>query len=128
MRTRLSKINIITLGCAKNIYDSEILISQLRANSIEVEHESEKNDSRIEEAQITLSEMPEVPDPLPAPQSLGGLTKHISEDEESEESTGFDALSERADELSEEIEERAQIVKALLEDEVDEEDEIEKEV
>ena len=55
------------------------------------------------------------------------MTKQSSDEEETEE-TAFAALSERADELSEEIEERAQIVKALLEDEVVEEDEIDKEV
>jgi chromosome segregation protein len=120
-------------GCSRRIVDFD------RSRAIKLGEESEKvrklaleaaekNYSRIEEARITLDEMPEVPDPLPAPQSLGGLTKHISDEEESEESTGFEALSERADELSEEIEERAQIVKALLEDEVVEEDDIEKEV
>ena len=35
-----NKINIITLGCSKNIYDSEVLMSQLSANKIDVEHES----------------------------------------------------------------------------------------
>ena len=117
-------------GCSRRIIDFD------RARAIKLGEKAEKeaikaakkNDSRIEEAKITLSEMPEVPNPLPSPQSLGGLTKYISEDEESEESTGFAALSDRADELSEEIEERAQIVKALLEDEIIEEDEIEKEV
>ena len=35
MKTKLNKdnlINIITLGCAKNIYDSEVLMNQLNAN------------------------------------------------------------------------------------------------
>ena len=50
MRTRSlkkNKINVITLGCSKNIYDSEVLMGQLKANDIEVEHESEKDDSNI---------------------------------------------------------------------------------
>ena len=50
MRTKSSrknKINIITLGCSKNIYDSEILMGQLSANKIDVEHESDKKDSNI---------------------------------------------------------------------------------
>lgn len=42
-----NKINVITLGCSKNMYDSEILMGQLAANTIEVEHESEKDDSNI---------------------------------------------------------------------------------
>src|SRR5690606_20970350 len=36
------KINVITLGCSKNIYDSEVLMGQLRGNEMEVAHESEK--------------------------------------------------------------------------------------
>ena len=50
MRTKSikkNKINVITLGCSKNIYDSEILMGQLAANDIAVEHESEANDSNI---------------------------------------------------------------------------------
>ena len=50
MRTKSikkNKINVITLGCSKNIYDSEILMGQLAANDIAVEHESEENDSNI---------------------------------------------------------------------------------
>ncbi len=42
-----NKINVITLGCSKNIFDSEVLMGQLSANSIDVEHESEKNDANI---------------------------------------------------------------------------------
>ena len=34
------KVNIITLGCAKNLVDSEILITQLKNNRITVQHES----------------------------------------------------------------------------------------
>ena len=50
MRTKSSKknkINIITLGCSKNIYDSEVLMSQLSANKINVEHESASQDANI---------------------------------------------------------------------------------
>jgi len=45
--TKKNKINVITLGCSKNVYDSEILMGQLVANKIEVEHESEKEDTNI---------------------------------------------------------------------------------
>jgi ribosomal protein S12 methylthiotransferase len=40
MRTKSvgkKKINIVTLGCSKNVYDSEVLMSQLKANGKEVE-------------------------------------------------------------------------------------------
>ena len=43
MRTKSlkkNKINVITLGCSKNVYDSEVLMGQLRANGKEVEHEA----------------------------------------------------------------------------------------
>ena len=43
MRTRSSKknsINVVTLGCSKNIYDSEVLMGQLNANGKEVTHEA----------------------------------------------------------------------------------------
>ncbi len=42
-----NKVNVITLGCSKNIVDSEVLMGQLKANNFEVEHESTKNDSSI---------------------------------------------------------------------------------
>jgi ribosomal protein S12 methylthiotransferase len=35
-------VNVITLGCSKNLVDSENLITQLKGNSIDVEHESER--------------------------------------------------------------------------------------
>ena len=50
MRTKSlkqNKINIITLGCSKNLVDSEVLLSQLKGNEIEATHESEKNDANI---------------------------------------------------------------------------------
>ena len=46
MRTKYSKkntINIVTLGCSKNIYDSEVLMGQLKANNKNVVHEKEGN-------------------------------------------------------------------------------------
>ncbi|HTM66637.1 MAG TPA: 30S ribosomal protein S12 methylthiotransferase RimO [Flavipsychrobacter sp.] len=41
------KVNIITLGCSKNMVDSEVLSGQLNANGIKVKHESEKLDHNI---------------------------------------------------------------------------------
>ena len=46
MRTKTlkkNKINVITLGCSKNVYDSEVLMGQLKANNKEVVHEEEGN-------------------------------------------------------------------------------------
>ncbi|MDR6301466.1 30S ribosomal protein S12 methylthiotransferase RimO [Mesonia maritima] len=46
MRTKSrkkNKINVVTLGCSKNIYDSEVLMGQLKANNKEVVHEEEGN-------------------------------------------------------------------------------------
>ena len=46
MRTKSlkkNKINVITLGCSKNTYDSEVLMGQLKANGKEVAHETEGN-------------------------------------------------------------------------------------
>lgn len=45
--TSRPKVNVITLGCSKNLVDSENLITQLRANQFEVSHESAKDDSQI---------------------------------------------------------------------------------
>lgn len=42
-----TKVNIVTLGCSKNVVDSEVLLTQLRGNGIEVAHESKKDDSNI---------------------------------------------------------------------------------
>ena len=50
MRTkslRPDKINVITLGCSKNLVDSENLITQLRANDYAVSHEREKSDANV---------------------------------------------------------------------------------
>ena len=42
-----NKVNVITLGCSKNIFDSEVMMAQLKANKFEVEHESPNDDSEI---------------------------------------------------------------------------------
>lgn len=41
------KVNVITLGCSKNLVDSENLITQLRGNEIDVQHETKEDDSNI---------------------------------------------------------------------------------
>lgn len=44
---RKDKVNIITLGCSKNMVDSEVLSGQLLANEIDVVHENKKTDHNI---------------------------------------------------------------------------------
>jgi ribosomal protein S12 methylthiotransferase len=50
MRTKSikkNKINVITLGCSKNVYDSEVLMGQLKANGKEVTHEAKNDEGNI---------------------------------------------------------------------------------
>ena len=50
MRTKSlnpKKVNVVTLGCSKNIFDSEIMMAQLKANDYEVEHESSSDDAGV---------------------------------------------------------------------------------
>jgi ribosomal protein S12 methylthiotransferase len=42
-----NKVNVITLGCSKNLFDSEVTMTQLQANGFEVEHEAKQDDSEI---------------------------------------------------------------------------------
>lgn len=42
-----NKVNVVTLGCSKNIVDSEVLMGQLKANKFTVEHESKNDDHSI---------------------------------------------------------------------------------
>ncbi len=44
---RQDKINVITLGCSKNLVDSENLITQLRGNDYEVVHDSSAEDANV---------------------------------------------------------------------------------
>lgn len=50
MRTksnRPNKINVITLGCSKNVVDSEVLMGQLKANDFDVVHESKSHSNVV---------------------------------------------------------------------------------
>jgi len=40
-------VNIVTLGCSKNLVDSEVLLTQLRGNGIDAVHESDKDDANV---------------------------------------------------------------------------------
>ncbi len=41
------KVNIVTLGCSKNLVDSEVMLTQLKGNGINTTHESQNDDSNI---------------------------------------------------------------------------------
>ena len=50
MRTKSikkNKINVVTLGCSKNIYDSEVLMGQLKASGKDVVHEDKNDEGNI---------------------------------------------------------------------------------
>ena len=44
---RKNRVNVITLGCSKNIFDSEVMMAQLKANHFDVVHESASQDAEI---------------------------------------------------------------------------------
>jgi ribosomal protein S12 methylthiotransferase len=44
---RKEKVNIVTLGCSKNLVDSENILTQLRGNGIQVSHETEEDDFNV---------------------------------------------------------------------------------
>ncbi|MFM1893556.1 MAG: hypothetical protein RIQ90_722, partial [Bacteroidota bacterium] len=45
---RKNKVNVVTLGCSKNSFDSEVMMAQLQANSFDVAHE------RPDESEIVI--------------------------------------------------------------------------
>ena len=50
MRTKSlkkNKINVVTLGCSKNVYDSEVLMGQLKASGKDVTHEAMNDEANI---------------------------------------------------------------------------------
>lgn len=42
-----TKVNIVTLGCSKNLVDSEVLLTQLRGNGVNAVHESKDDDANV---------------------------------------------------------------------------------
>ncbi len=42
-----NKVNIVTLGCSKNVVDSEVIYTQLKGNGMEVTHEAKKDNANI---------------------------------------------------------------------------------
>ena len=44
---KYTKVNVVTLGCSKNLVDSEVMLTQLQGNGIDAEHESKKDDANV---------------------------------------------------------------------------------
>ena len=44
---RPTKVNVVTLGCSKNTFDSEVMMAQLKANGIAVDHEAPGGDHNV---------------------------------------------------------------------------------
>jgi chromosome segregation protein len=96
-------------GCSRRIvdFDQEQAIALGEQALKEAETAAATNQKRAEEEQKGLAEMPTVPEALPVPQSLGGLLKHMVEDE------SIASLTERTIETNEDIEERAKLVDSI---------------
>ena len=111
-------------GCSRRIVDFD------RERAIQLSETESAKDNPLDEriSAIALekhleaqSDMPTVPEPLPPPKSLGGLLNFI-EDEPAEEGT-LSSLIERTNEITEDIEERRDIVNAIDSIEQEEKDE-----
>ena len=107
-------------GCSRRIvdFDRDKAIALGERALAEAEKDNAQNHSRIEEASAASHEMPEVPEPLATPSSLGGLLNHMPVDgetvqEEAESSLGLTALSERTADMTEDIEEYAEVAQAI---------------
>jgi hypothetical protein len=107
-------------GCSRRIvdFDRDKAIALGERALAEAEKDNAQNHSRIEEASAASHEMPEVPEPLATPSSLGGLLNHMPVDEETvqeetESSLGLTALSERTADMTEDIEEYAEVAQAI---------------
>ncbi|MBK9075611.1 MAG: 30S ribosomal protein S12 methylthiotransferase RimO [Flavobacteriales bacterium] len=42
-----TKVNVVTMGCSKNTFDSEVMMAQLKANGISVDHESDSGEHNV---------------------------------------------------------------------------------
>ena len=122
-------------GCSRRIvdFDREKAIALGERALAEAEKDNAKNHSRIEEASAASHEMPEVPEALPTPGSLGGLLNHMPAPEETVEETvepslGLAALSERTADMTEDIEEYTEVAQAIQAVEAEEQSQVAEEV
>ncbi len=102
-------------GCSRRIvdFDRERAIALGEKALAEAEKDNEKNHSRIEEARAAEHDMPEVPEALPAPASLGGLLPHLAKEVDEEQT--LSGLSERTAEMTEDIEAYQEVAGAVRE-------------
>ena len=102
-------------GCSRRIvdFDRERAIALGEKALAEAQKDNEQNHSRIEEARLASHDMPQVPEALSAPSSLGGLLSHMEPQQEPEKSMA--GLSERTAELTEDIEEYQEVAEAVRE-------------
>ena len=109
-------------GCSRRIldFDRERAIALGEAALKEAQKDADKNESRIMDAVAAAQDMPEVPEPVDVPKSLGGLLAHMHDEAPSEASMG--GLMERTQELTEDINERAEVAAKVAENEVAEEE------
>ena len=101
-------------GCSRRIldFDRERAIALGEAALKEAQKDADKNESRIMDAVAAAEDMPEVPEPMAVPRSLGGLLPHLQANapEPSSEAEGsLGGLLERTTEMTEDINERADV-------------------
>ena len=104
-------------GCSRRIidFDKERAIELGEASLEEAKRAAKINQTRIEDVQNQAKEMPEVPEPLKAPKSIGGLLLHM---DEATEDDNFEAIAQRAEELDEDIAERKALVEEMDKEEI----------
>ena len=106
-------------GCSRRIldFDRERAIALGEAALKEAQKDADKNESRIMDAVSAAQDMPEVPEALAVPRSLGGLLNHMHDVTPSTPSTeaSLGGLMERTSELTEDINERAEVASKVAE-------------
>lgn len=109
-------------GCSRRIldFDRERAMALGEAALKEAQKDAEKNESRIMDAVVAAEDMPRVPEEPSVPKSLGGLLPHLSEGVSSAEADeSLSALAGRAQETTDDINERADVAAQLMDDESD---------
>ena len=108
-------------GCSRRIldFDREHAIALGEAALKEAQKDAAKNESRIMDAVAAAEDMPQVPDELDVPRSLGGLLPHLQSSEGEQEAPSLGNLMERTQETTEDINERAEVAAQVIKAEVE---------
>lgn len=98
-------------GCSRRImdFDRDRAMALGEAALKEAENDANTNETRLLDAAAAAHDMPQVPDALGVPQSLGGLVPHLTPQ------GGLDGLVERTEDTNDDIEERAQVAQKVAE-------------